>query len=162
ELVRRITTTDDDDVMPPRESGRKLTAEQIATLKQWVSEGGVYAKHWSFEVPVRSPLPQVRNAAWARNAIDHFVLARLEQEVLSPAPQADRLTLARRVALDITGLPPTAEQLSAFLKDDSPNAFERLVDSLLASPAYGEHWGRRWLDLARYADTKGYEKDRRR
>jgi hypothetical protein len=162
ELVHRITSLTEDEVMPPPESGKKLTPEQIATLRQWVAEGGAYAKHWSFEPPVKAALPAVKNAGWPKNPIDYFVLARLEREGLSPSPQADKTTLARRVALDITGLPPTPEQLDSFLKDGSPNAYEHLVDNLLASPAYGEHWGRRWLDLARYADTRGYEKDRRR
>jgi hypothetical protein len=162
ELVNRITATDADDLMPPPKTGKKLTAEQIATLRRWVAEGAGYAKHWSFERPVKAALPAVKAAAWPHNAIDYFVLARLEQEGLAPSPEADKHTLARRVALDVTGLPPAPDVLDAFLKDASPDAYERLVNQLLASPAYGEHWGRRWLDLARYADTKGYEKDLRR
>jgi hypothetical protein len=162
ELVKRLTSTDDDEVMPPPATGKKLKPEQIQTLRRWVAEGAVYAKHWSFEPPVKLPLPAVKKAVWPRNPVDYFVLARLEREGLAPSPEAERVTLARRVSLDIIGLPPSAADLDAFLNDRSPEAYERLVDRLLASPAYGEHWGRRWLDLARYADTKGYEKDRDR
>jgi hypothetical protein len=162
ELVKRITATDDDDLMPPPATGKKLKPEQIQALRRWVAEGAVYAKHWSFQLPVKAPLPAVKLTDWPRNAIDYFVLARLEREGLSPSPEADKRALARRLALDITGLPPGPDELDAFLQDPSPDAYERLVDRLLASPAYGEHWGRRWLDLARYADTKGYEKDVRR
>ena len=162
ELVRRITSTDTDELMPPPETGKKLTAEQIQMLRQWVADGGVYAKHWSFEKPVKATIPSVTHSGAVRNAIDAFVLARLEREGFAPSPEADKRTLARRLALDITGLPPATEQLDAFLNDTSPGAYEHLVDQLLSSSAYGEHWGRRWLDLARYADTKGYEKDLRR
>ncbi len=120
------------------------------------------AVHWAFRPPVRPPLPPVRNGRWPRNAIDFFILARLEQEGLHPAPEADRATLIRRVSLDLTGLPPTVAEVDAFRNDSSPNAYEKVVGRLLASPRYGERWARPWLDLARYADTNGYEKDRPR
>jgi hypothetical protein len=120
------------------------------------------AEHWAYRKPVRPPLPAVKNAAWVRNGIDFFVLARLEQEGLAPSPEADRATLIRRVSLDLIGLPPTVAEVDAFLADARPDAYERLVDRLLASPRYGERWARPWLDLARYADTNGYEKDKPR
>ncbi|MBL8207394.1 MAG: DUF1549 domain-containing protein, partial [Blastocatellia bacterium] len=116
-------------------------------------------KHWAFIAPVQPQLPSVKNKAWARNPIDHFILARLEQERLAPAPEADKTTLIRRVSLDLIGLPPTLEEIDAFLADKSPNAYDKVVERLLASPHYGERWGRWWLDVARYADTNGFEKD---
>ena len=116
-------------------------------------------KHWGFIAPVRPPVPQVSHKAWVRNPIDSFILARLEKEGLSPSPLADRVTLLRRLSLDLIGLPPTAAEVDAFLADKSPNAYEKQVDRLLNSPHYGERWGRIWLDAARYADSDGYEKD---
>ncbi|HEX7862910.1 MAG TPA: PSD1 and planctomycete cytochrome C domain-containing protein [Verrucomicrobiae bacterium] len=162
ELVKRILTSDEDDLMPPPAAKHPLTSAQKETLKEWVAEGAEYKPHWAFEKPKASPLPKVANASWPRNEIDHFILARLEQEGLKPSEPADKYTLARRLYLDLIGLPPTPEQADAFVNDNSPNAYERVVDSLLASPHYGERWARRWLDLARYADTNGYEKDRPR
>lgn len=162
ELVRRITTTVDEDQMPPTESGKKLKPEQTATLKRWVAEGAAFSKHWSFEKPVKAPLPTVATSGWTKNEIDFFVLQKIESEKLNPSPEAAKFTLARRAALDLTGLPPAADALKSFMADSSPNAFEKYVDVLLASPAYGERWARVWLDLARFADTKGYEKDLRR
>lgn len=160
ELMRRITATDADVVMPPPATKITLTAAQKQTLKQWIAEGAEYKPHWSFIAPQRPALPQVKQRDWPQNAIDYFVLARLEQEKLAPSAPADRYTLVRRVYLDLIGLPPTPAEADAFVNDKSPNAYEQLVDRLLASPAYGERWARRWLDLARYADTNGYEKDR--
>jgi len=162
ELVARIFAEVEDDLMPPASTKHPLSQAQKEILKRWIAEGAEYKTHWAFIAPKQSPLPKVRNQAWPRNAIDHFVLARLENEGLSPAPAADKCSLVRRVYFDLTGLPPTPEQADAFVNDTSPDAYERLVDKLLASSAYGERWARRWLDLARYADTNGYEKDRPR
>jgi len=161
ELVRRILATNDD-VMPPPGARNPLTPDQIKALTQWIAEGAEYQPHWAFQPPLQAPLPHVRDKNWPRNAIDYFVLARLEKEGLQPSPRADKYTLARRLYLDLIGLPPTPEQADAFVRDPSPDAYERLVDHLLASPHYGERWARRWLDLARYADSNGYEKDRER
>jgi hypothetical protein len=158
ELIRRINATDASH-MPPRRSGRKLSAEQKALLRRWVDEGAAWGKHWAFEKPVRPNLPRVRNAAWVRNPIDRFILARLEREGLTPAPEARRETLLRRVTLDLTGLPPTPAEVDAFLADRSPDAYEKVVDRLLASPRYGERMAMDWLDDARYADTNGYQND---
>ena len=144
---------------PPKDSGKSLTPEQIAILKRWVAEGAPWGTHWSLEKPLKSAIPAVKNASWPASDLDRFVLARMEQEGLSPSPEADKHTLARRVAIDLTGLPPEPAVLAKYLADSSPKAYENLVDELLKSPAYGERWARIWLDLARYADTKGYEKD---
>lgn len=163
ELLRRIALPDgDDEKMPPASTKMEMTAEQRDILKRWIAAGAEYRPHWAFVAPKRPALPKVRNENWPRNGIDYFVLARLEAEGLRPSPPADRETLARRVFLDLIGLPPTPSDVDEFANDSSPDAYERLVDRLLASPAYGERWARRWLDLARYADTNGYEKDRQR
>ena len=162
ELVRKITATSPDDRMPPADSNKHLTADQIETLKQWIAQGAKYEEHWAFVAPVRPQLPMVKDQSWCKNPIDCFVLARLESENMKPSPRASRATLLRRVYLDLVGLPPTVEQLNAFLNDDSPNAYEKVVEQLLASPHYGERWGRHWLDAARYADSDGYEKDKLR
>ncbi|HEX5221714.1 MAG TPA: PSD1 and planctomycete cytochrome C domain-containing protein [Verrucomicrobiae bacterium] len=162
ELIARIFTEVEEDIMPPAPAKRPLSPAQKEILKRWIAEGAEYKTHWAFIAPQQASLPKIRDQAWPRNPIDYFVLARLEKEGLSPAPAADKYTLVRRVYLDLTGLPPTPEQADAFVNDTSPEAYERLVDQLLASPAYGERWARRWLDLARYADTNGYEKDRPR
>ena len=159
ELVRRITSSDPDEQMPPADSGKKLTADQVELLKRWVAEGAPWGSHWSFEKPSRPELPAVKDAAWPKTDLDRFVLARLEREGLAPSPEADRHTLARRVAFDLTGLPPDPALVAKFVSDPSPAAYEALVDELLKSPALGERWARMWLDIARYADTKGYEKD---
>ncbi len=162
ELVARITATDEDDVMPPPDSHRHLEPAQIEMLRRWIEEGAPYQEHWAFVPPARPKLPKVKKANWPRSGIDRFVLARLEAEGLAPSAEADRYTLARRLHLDLIGLPPTPEEADAFAADDSPDAYEELVDRLLDSPRYGERWARPWLDLARYADTNGYEKDRPR
>jgi mono/diheme cytochrome c family protein len=159
ELFRRITSDDAKKRMPPAKSGKSLTAAQIALLKRWVEEGAHHAEHWAYVAPTRPPVPAVKNAALSSNPIDRFILARLEQEGLNPSPEADRVTLIRRVTLDLTGLPPTPEGVQAFLDDARPGAYERLVDRLLASPRYGEHMGRFWLDLARFGDTHGLHLD---
>ena len=162
EVVSRIFTADEDEVMPPAGAKHPLTPAQKDILKRWIAAGAEYQPHWAFVPPKQSPLPPVREKAWPQNAIDDFVLARLDKEGLQPSPRADKYTLARRVYLDLLGLPPTPAEADAFVNDPSPGAYEQLVDKLLASPHYGERWARRWLDLARYADTNGYEKDRPR
>jgi hypothetical protein len=160
ELIRRIFAPEtDDDHMPQKKSHKVLTAEQKETLKQWIADGAKYQEHWSYIAPVRPELPKVKNKKWVKNPIDNFILARLEKEGLKPAPEADRRTLARRVSLDLTGLPPSPEEVDAFVKDKSPNAYEKLVDHFLASPHWGEHRGRYWLDLARYGDSNGIHID---
>jgi hypothetical protein len=161
ELLTRILATDYRQ-MPPSHANKPLSDSQKTILKRWVASGARYDQHWAFVAPKQGTLPSVKNAKWVRNPIDRFVLARLEKAGLSPAPEADRYTLVRRVYLDLIGLPPTPEEADAFVKDTRPDAYERLVDHLLASPRYGERWARPWLDLARYADTNGYEKDRPR
>lgn len=159
ELVKRITSTLAGYRMPPADTNKHLDARQIAILKKWVAQGVVYKPHWAFVKPVAADPPEARDADWCRNGIDRFVLAKLQAKGWKPSPQADRRTLIRRVCLDLTGLPPTEEQIEQFLADDSADAYEKLVDRLLASPQYGERWAQQWLDLARYADTQGYEKD---
>jgi hypothetical protein len=162
ELLQRITTTDKDDLMPPSKSGKKLTKEQIELLRRWIEQGAPYAKHWAFVKPERPAIPAVKMPAAARTDIDRFILARLDKEGLGFAPEADRYALARRLSLDLTGLPPTVEEADAFANDKDPDAVGKLVDRLLTSPAYGERWARVWLDLARYADSQGYAEDRPR
>ena len=161
ELVDRINRADARH-MPPAYSGKKLRKEQIQTLVNWIAQGAPYSPHWSFVPPKRPPLPRVKTPSWCRNPIDTFILARLEREGLRPSPEADRRTLIRRVTLDLTGLPPTPKEVAAFLADRRPDAYERLVDRLLASPHYGERMAVPWLDLARYADTNGYHIDNQR
>ncbi len=146
-------------LMPPADSHKQLTKAQIATLTRWVREGAIYEPHWSYIPPVLPRLPTVKNAAWVRNPIDNFVLARLEKEKLAPAPEADKRTLARRVCLDLTGLPPAPADVERFVADKSPNAYEKLVDKYMASAQWGEHRARYWLDAARYADTNGIHFD---
>ncbi len=158
-VVQRLTSPDPDEVMPPPQHRKPLSAEQISLIARWVEEGAVWKDHWAFVPPPPPPLPSVRDPAWPANAIDRFILARLEQEGLAPAPAADRPALLRRVTLALTGLPPTPEEVDAFVKDPSPDAYERVVDRLLASPHYGERLAVNWLDLARYADTAGYHFD---
>ena len=162
ELVRRIMSADPGEVMPPPAAKRPLTTPQKELLKRWIAEGAAYQPHWSFIRPVQRPYPPVEQKEWPSTAMDFFVLARMEQAGLSPSPPADRYALVRRAYLDLIGLPPTPEQADRFVRDASPNAYEQLIDHLLASPHFGERWARRWLDLARYADTNGYEKDRPR
>jgi hypothetical protein len=169
-LYQRITAASDQKRMPM--GGKPLEASQISTIREWIDEGAKWPdaaitqapekKHWAFIPPQRPELPVVRNEAWSKNPIDRFILARLEKEKLAPSPEADRVTLLRRLSLDLIGLPPTIEEVDAFLKDTSSNAYEKQVDRLLASPHYGERWGRVWLDAARYADSNGFEKDKPR
>jgi hypothetical protein len=162
ELVRRIFAEKKAERMPPASTKTFLTEAQKQTLKRWIAEGAEYKQHWAFIRPRQAPLPAVQHRDWPRNAIDYFILARLEKEGLAPSPEANRYALIRRLSLDLIGLPPTPEEVEAFVNDLAPDAYDRLVDRLLASPAYGERWARRWLDLARYADTNGYEQDRPR
>ena len=163
ELIRRITSTDPDEVMPPK--GPRLTSDEVASLTRWIREGAVWPeinaqKHWSFQAPIRPKPPEnLPKTATLQNPIDRFIVARLAKEGLQQQPEADRANLIRRVSLDLTGLPPEPSEISAFLADTSPRAFENLVDRLLASPHYGEHMARGWLDLARYADSNGYQVD---
>ena len=165
ELVRRILSADAEEIMPPPELKHPLTEEHRNVLIRWIREGADYQPHWSLIPPVRSSVPEVPDSlksffsSWPVNPIDHFILDRLAAENLTPAAEADRRTLARRVSLDLTGLPPTPEDVDAFVVDSSPNAYERLVDRLLALPQWGEHRGRYWLDYARYADTHGFHFD---
>lgn len=145
--------------MPPPYSGRKLTPAQIETIKNWIDSGAKWETHWAFVPPKRPDIPAVKNESWARTPIDHFVLAKLEKEGLRPSPEAEKTTLLRRVTFDLTGLPPTAADLRSFLADNSPQAYEKVVDRLLASPHYGERMAMQWLDFARYADSHGYHID---
>ncbi|GDY19656.1 hypothetical protein LBMAG56_10010 [Verrucomicrobiota bacterium] len=160
-LLARVTTTDADEMMPPK--GERLSAAQVTTLRRWIEQGAIWpedAKHWAYVKPVRPPLPAAAElAAPARNPIDHFVFARLRSEGLTPSAEADPARLLRRVYLDLTGLPPTPAEADAFLADRVPGAYERVVERLLASPHYGEKWARQWLDLARYADSHGFQRD---
>ncbi len=158
-LVARVSSPDPDEVMPPPKHNKPLKMEQIALLKRWVQEGAQWKKHWSFIPPERPPLPEGKDLKWPRNGIDYFTLARLETEKLKPNPEANKPTLIRRATLDLTGLPPTIKEVDAFLADRSRDAYEKLVDRLLASPHYGERMAQNWLDLARYADTSGYHFD---
>ena len=159
ELLVRITDTDADLVMPPPEAGDPLSPHEVDLLRRWIVAGAEYEPHWAY-VPISRPdLPAVVQEDWPRNPIDRFILARLEVEGLQPSPEADRATLARRLALDLTGLPISPEAADAFGADPSPNAVEQLVDRLLTHPGYGEHMARGWLDLARYADSAGYADD---
>ena len=160
EMIRRISSDDEAIRMPPAYAGHaKLSQQEISLIRQWISQGAPWQKHWAFIPPQRPPLPVIKNKNWTRNPIDFFVLHRLEKEGLSPSPEADRATLIRRLSLDLTGLPPTLQEIDAYLADKSPNAYEKLVDRLLQSPRYGERMAVRWLDAARYADTNGYQSD---
>ncbi|MBL9212871.1 MAG: DUF1553 domain-containing protein [Opitutaceae bacterium] len=162
ELLTRVKSADEEEVMPPPKTGKALSPREIDLLQRWIAGGASYAQHWSYEKPRAETPPAVRDQTWPRTPVDQFILARLEKEGLRPQPEADRAALARRVALDLTGLPPSIEEVDAFLADRGPDAYERFVDRQLAKPAYGEHWARAWLDLARYADSKGYADDQPR
>jgi mono/diheme cytochrome c family protein len=168
-LYSNVAGLNPDSIMPPK--GERLTSNEVALIKAWIDAGAPWPQtgglavssaksdHWSFKRPVRPAVPQVSDTKWIRNEVDAFILARLEAEKVKPSPAADRYTLIRRLSLDLTGLPPKVGDVEAFVKDESPKAYERLVDRLLSSPYFGEQWARHWLDLARYADTDGYEKD---
>ena len=157
ELVRRIVSSDEGVRMPPE--GPALTASQIDLLKQWIEQGAEWKEHWAFAPPKSPPVPAVKNVNWVSNPIDAFVLSQLEQHGFSPAPPLGKIALLRRVTFDLTGLPPTTDDVRAFLADDSKEAYGKVVDRLLASERYGEHWARHWLDVVRYADTNSFERD---
>jgi hypothetical protein len=159
QLFWRITAEDPSERMPPKSLGRSLSPEEINLLKRWIEEGAKWEAHWSFLPPVAVPVPPVKDPSWPRNALDRFILARLNAEALTPAPEASKERLIRRLTFDLTGLPPTLAEIDAFLSDPAPDAFEHLVDRLLASPRFGERMAVDWLDLARYADTYGYQAD---
>jgi len=170
-LLQRILGSGEQARMPM--GGKPLAADKVAVIQQWIDSGAIWPdapgaesaeikKHWAFIAPKRPALPAIKNTTWAQSSIDKFVLAKLEQEKLSPSPTADKSTLLRRLSLDLIGLPPTVAELNAFLQDSSPKAYEKQVDRLLASPHYGERWARIWLDAARYADSDGFEKDKPR
>ena len=171
-LIEYVSGADPDKIMPP--DGDRLTSAEVDRLRRWIDQGADWPEraddpsasaaspgsdHWAFQAPVKPATPEVRDRAWVRDPIDAFILARLEAEGIAPSPEADRVTLIRRLNLDLLGLPPTPAEVDAFVGDRGPDAYERLVDRLFASPRFGERWGRHWLDLARYADSDGYEKD---
>ena len=170
ELLKRLTTKDADDIMPPTKTGKKLTPAQVELLRRWIEQGAKYQEHWAFVKPERPAVPVVQSSKFKvqgskfelRNPIDNFIFARLQREGLAPSPEADRATWLRRVTFDLTGLPPTLAEIDAFLADGGAEAYEIVVERLLASPRYGEHQARGWLDLARYADTHGYQMDQAR
>ncbi len=162
ELIRRISTANDSEVMPPLAANKPLSNEQKVILQRWIAAGAQYDQHWAFVPPKQAALPEIKRHDRPRNPIDHFVLSRLDSEGLVPSKPADRYTLVRRVYLDLIGLPPTPEEVDEFVNDASADAYEQLVDRLLKSPHYGERWARQWLDLARYGDTNGYERDNTR
>ncbi len=170
-MFHLVAGLDPKNVMPKK--GERLTAEQVGLLRAWIDQGAQWPDevagnrqsrldHWAFKAPLRPGLPVLRNKTWAHNPIDAFILAKLEKEGMKPSPEADRVTLIRRLSLDLIGLPPTPKEVDAFVNDQSTDAYRNLVERLLASPHYGERWGRHWLDAARYADSNGYEKDRAR
>ncbi|MDG2012559.1 MAG: PSD1 and planctomycete cytochrome C domain-containing protein [Pirellulaceae bacterium] len=158
-LVERIESDDADFIMPPPDSNRHLSPEQKEQLRRWIDEGGKYEKHWAFTAPQRPSLPEIKQTDWIKNPIDQFVLAQLEARGLSPSPRADRSTLIKRLSVDLLGLPPTIEQVNAFVSDPDPQAYEKLVDRMLANPHYGERLALPWLDAARYSDSNGFQQD---
>ena len=160
ELIIRVTSTDPEEVMPPQSANRDLSPRQTELLKRWIDQGAKWGTHWAFVSPQRPALPAMKRADWERNGIDRFILQKLELQGLEPAPQASRTTLIRRLTFDLTGLPPTLPEIDVFLGDETPQAYERLVDRLLDSPRFGERMAVEWLDMARYADTHGYQMDR--
>ncbi len=159
ELAKRIHSTDPDQQMPPPKSNRRLTDAQRKMLERWIEEGAMFANHWAFVAPTRPAEPAVKREAWPRNAIDRFVLSKLESLGIEPSPEAERATLIKRLSIDLVGLPPTPAEVDAFVADNDPNAYERLVDRLMASPHYGERMALPWLDAARYADSNGFQQD---
>ncbi|MCM8532051.1 MAG: DUF1549 domain-containing protein, partial [Lentisphaeraceae bacterium] len=159
ELIERILTDDEDDVMPPHETGKKLKKHEVALLKRWINEGSSFGEHWAFQKLQKQPVPKVKQGA---TSLDKFIVAKLNQKGISPSPQATKRKLIRRLSLDIRGVTPSIDEVNAFLADNSKDSYQNLIDTFLASPLYGEKWASKWLDLARYADTKGYEKDRHR
>lgn len=159
EVFTRITSTDSAVMMPPKSSNLKLTSREISILEKWIKQGARYEKHWAFTPPKSPAIPKVENKAWIKNEIDYFVLDRLEQKGIEPNKEADKERLLKRASLDITGLPPSIEMMDRFLADNSTNAYEKIVDQLISSPAYGERMALHWLDVARFADSHGYQDD---
>src|SRR5690606_24416843 len=155
----RISTTDTALMMPPPSSNLKLSQHEIDLIEKWIKQGAKYEKHWAFVAPVKPALPKVEQKEWPRNEIDHFILQKMEQKGMSPNEEADKERLLKRICLDITGLPPTMEMMDSFAADKSVDAYEKMVDRLLKDPAYGEKMSLHWLDLARYADSHGYQDD---
>ena len=162
ELIQRILTDDEDDVMPPHDTGKKLKGSELALLKQWINEGASFGEHWSFQAIQAPEIPKVKSSKAGLTDLDKLVVAKLEEKGFSPSPEADKKSLIRRLSLDIRGVLPSIQEVDKFLADKSANAYENLVEEFLKSELYGEKWAAKWLDLARYADTKGYEKDRHR
>jgi len=163
-LLQRVLTNDPDEVMPPPETKRTLSAREKDLLRRWIDQGAEYVERWAWRPPVRPTVPAAADgfASWPRNSIDHFILRRMREEGLKPSPAAERTTLIRRLSLDLTGLPPTPAEVDAFARDRSPNAYDAVVRRLLGSPHYGERMAVDWLDAARYADSNGYQVDRDR
>ncbi|MBC7817808.1 MAG: DUF1549 domain-containing protein, partial [Planctomycetaceae bacterium] len=159
ELIKRVTSSDSEQLMPPVDSGKKLSPRDIAVLKKWVEQGAKWQGHWAYLKPVRAAVPKGNEAGFTRNDIDRFLLAKLHAAGLKPSREADRITLIRRLSFDLTGLPPTPEQVDQFVNDASPDAYEKLVARLLESPHFGERMAVHWLDLVRFADTAGYHSD---
>jgi hypothetical protein len=159
ELFYRIHSEDKDEVMPPPESNRVLSAKQKKILEQWIKEGAKYEEHWSFVAPQKKSPPEVQKPNWVRNPIDFFVLSKMEENNISPNPEADKPTLIKRLYADLIGLPPSPEEVNAYVYDHSADAYEKVVDHLLASPHYGERMALEWLDAARYADSNGFQQD---
>ncbi|MDC0050748.1 DUF1549 domain-containing protein, partial [Verrucomicrobia bacterium] len=158
-LAYRITAEDVDERMPPADSNKKLSSREVALLKKWVEQGGEFSKHWAYVAPKKVAAPKVEQQGFTQNDIDRFILERLKAKGFKSAKEADRRTLIRRLSFDLTGLPPTWQEVEAFTKDKSPKAYEKLVDRLLAKPQYGERMAVYWLDMVRYADTIGYHSD---
>ena len=162
-LIERVTSKDSDEVMPPAHAKKPaITPEKAEILKRWIDEGAKYDQHWAYVKPANAPIPNVKNKQWVRNPIDAFIAQGHERNGLSPAAEADKITLIRRLSFDLLGLPPKPDDLDAFLKDSSPEAYEKLVDRLLASEHFGERLAEMWLDAVRYADTAGYHSDNHR
>ncbi|MEM7374248.1 MAG: DUF1553 domain-containing protein [Bacteroidota bacterium] len=159
QILHRIKHHDPDELMPPPESNLSLSDHEIALLEKWIEQGAEWKDHWAFIPPQKAVLPEIQQSSWPRNPIDHFTLAKMEANRLSPAEEADKIKLIRRLSFDLTGLPPSLEEVDAFLEDDSDDAYEKLVDHYLASSSFGEKMAVPWLDLARYADTYGYQDD---
>ena len=158
-VFQRITASDAEERMPPADSGKQLTAKEIGLIGRWIQQGAKWQGHWAYMPPLRPQLPKVSREEWVGNAVDRFVLARLQKEGLKPSPDANRTTLIRRLSFDLTGLPPTVAEVDAFVSDEDPGAYETIADRLLASKHYGERIAMHWLDLVRYADSGGYHSD---
>ncbi len=158
-ILSRITSQDPEERMPPPETGKELTPQEISRIREWIQSGAVYARHWAYAPPRRSPVPDVEDSGWSRGWIDRFLLSRLDAEALAPSPEADPVTSVRRLYFDLTGLPPAPQDIASYLAESRPDAWERLADRLLASPAFGERLTAFWLDLVRFADTVGYHGD---